>query len=112
MTPEQLDEVRAREAWRINSPSLTLSATMSAWWERAIVDAARLGREGWEPVDPLLVRAREICSRKEFCAFAGGCMPEHFIAGERDTQVLVRLALAALAEGVSMGRAEAPEVKP
>lgn len=58
MTPEELDEARAKEAWRLceESPTLSLATT-----------AARLAREGWtppEPVDPDILAFREWAAKE------------------------------------------------
>ncbi len=52
MTPEELDEARAKEAWRLFSTDGPTAPTI----------AARLAREGWtppEPADPDLLAFRE-----------------------------------------------------
>lgn len=56
MTNEELDKARAEEAikaWDTKALSL----------EQVVAIAARLAREGWVPVDPDLVEARELGRR-------------------------------------------------
>jgi hypothetical protein len=58
MTPEELDEARAKEAWR-KCDALGFGKD----YESPAIIAARLAREGWmppPPVDPDLLAVREI----------------------------------------------------
>ena len=51
MTDEEIDEARAKEAWRLLGGKET---------RRIVTVAARLAREGWMPVDPLGAEADEL----------------------------------------------------
>jgi hypothetical protein len=92
MTPEHIDEARAREAVRVTLGDLS----WDCWGvdaRVAIILAARYGREGFVPVDPDLVEAREICAN--LCNLTG----ERYRSGELDDTGFVRIALAALKRG-------------
>ena len=56
MTNEELDEARAAEAVRLATNGGLTAANL----ETPARIAARLAREGWEPVDPIVLKAREI----------------------------------------------------
>ena len=99
MTPEELDEARAKEAERIcdieNSQSWTLQ-------ELATI-AARLARENWtppEPVDPDVLAFREFAVRTGL-----GHLPSSAMAGKLDNG---RVAKAYLA-GARMAREQERE---
>lgn len=90
-----LDTARAAEAARL-------------WGEREGAEhadcggiaalAARLAREGWEPVDPLLMEAREIAA-----SFAAG-HAHQILAGDWDHVTTVRSPLAALKRGIELAK--------
>lgn len=99
MTPEELDKARAQEASR-----LVDQATRWAWGsidaERMVaVHAARLAREGWEPVDPLLVEARELTNK---------------VIADSDSrkEAFVQLVLAALRRGIEIGKSQHDQQDP
>lgn len=88
MTDEELDRARADEAWRIYMAQTDDRPT-------AHQIAARLAREGWMPVDPDLIEARE-------CA-ALMCEEQHdhnsaeaYRRGEYDLSRSVEAALVAI----------------
>ena len=60
MTDEELDQARAAEAWCLH---VALPGDQRLISNPALI-AARLAREGWTPVDPDLVEAREVCARR------------------------------------------------
>lgn len=75
MTPEELDEARAREAFRLCSedPNISIVAT-----------AARLARENWtppEPVDPDILAFREFASK----AARSASLAESYRDGDMDS---------------------------
>lgn len=76
-------------------------------WQRTLL--ARLVRERGliapEPVDPLLVEAREICAGLE-----GPNKGYQYTSGERDNYPTMLVALAALRRGREIGLAERPEL--
>ncbi len=95
MTPEELDEARAREAER-----------RIPWREQSAVGvaqlAARLARENWRPVDPGLIEAREIVraiNSRYAPIFAG-----EVGAGRHDNHIEVEIALAAIKRGRELER--------
>jgi hypothetical protein len=91
MTPEELDEARAKEARRIYGGGMPSLATI----------AARLAREGWtpsKPVDPDLLAVREIVAREwEQVGFRGDATKTR--SGDNDDRWLVSFALAAYKAG-------------
>lgn len=101
MTPEQLDEARAREAHgRVNDKS------WSTKWEElnpgareARTLAARLAREGWEPVDPDLIEAREIVAKWLIDERSLGLLAASTRRGDDDHTSQVQCTLAALKRG-------------
>jgi len=98
MTDEELDKARADEAWRlagINDP-----ATQTVLWSRkAVYAAARLAREGWMPVDPLLLEARKL-----FADSAENKEEAHiYLAGRFDHWSEFQIVLAALRRGIEIG---------
>ena len=101
MTDEELDKARADEAWRlagINDPS-----TQTVLWSRkAVYAAARLAREGWMPVDPLLLEAREIYARA-LEANDGVYAPKECRSGLCDDSAAISAVLAALRRGIEIG---------
>lgn len=96
MTPEELDEARAREAER-----------RIPWREQSAVGvaqlAARLARENWRPVDPDLLEAREIAAQQ---AEMDGSPDWATRArqGEADKGNWVQIALAAIKRGRELER--------
>jgi hypothetical protein len=86
MTPEQLDEARADEAWRITPAE-------REFVKNAMITAARLAREGWTPTDPDLIEAREIAS------LVRGNNADSIRAGNWDASGTMRIALAAIKRG-------------
>lgn len=70
---------------------------------KALIEAARLGRENWTPTDPLLVRAREVCASLLVDA-TGTATPQAYLEGKRDDHPWITLALAALREGIRMAK--------
>jgi len=91
MTDEELDKARADEAWR-------KSDTVPA----ALTCAARLAREGWMPVDPLLLEAREIYARA-LEANDGVYAPKECRSGLCDDSAAISAVLAALRRGIEIG---------
>lgn len=65
LTPDQLDEARAREAHKqVYGNACNVSFDVLTDTDKACrVEAARLARTGWTPVDPDLIEAREIVAR-------------------------------------------------
>jgi hypothetical protein len=94
MTNEELDQARADEARRI------VDETGRG---RATAIAARLAREGWMPVDPLLIEARKICAAKT----DGDFKHSQFMSGNLDDSPYIELALAALKRGIEIGKEKA-----
>ena len=92
MTDEELDEARAREAYRVVHrhplPSVQLINSVA-------IAAARLAREGWTPVDPDLIEAREIVANT--CRDAGNA--NYWRAGDGDCDDILRIAIAAIKRG-------------
>jgi hypothetical protein len=94
MTPEeQLDEARAKEAWRLFSTDGPPAVTI----------AARLAREGWtppEPMDPDVLAFREWCKSALYSAADDSMTAQAYLAGARmareqereRAEVLVELA--------------------
>lgn len=99
MTDEELDLARANEALRI-------------WTAAGYVDpvpaiiAARLAREGWMPVDPLLVEAREICAA-DVERLENHWTADIYRKGRYDSGTLVRVTLAALKRGIKIAEEKA-----
>ena len=58
MTDEELDEARAKEAWRLLGGKEGCVPYPEI--RRVVTVAARLSREGWMPVDPLGAEADEL----------------------------------------------------
>lgn len=87
MTDKELDKARAKEAWRI------WSAVAGGPSSQEI--AARLAREGWMPVDPDLIEAREcVALVLESCGFQG--LPKDYRNGKQDDAWGVKAALLAI----------------
>ena len=100
MTPEKLDEARAKEAVRIWSSQPLPSGEVSA--PAAI--AARLAREGWtppKPVDPDLLAFREFASK----AARSASLAESYRDGDMDSCASAYLFLA----GARMAREQERE---
>jgi hypothetical protein len=96
MSPEQLDEARAREAVRLASGCCPTNVYEVAG------HALRLAREGWEPVDPDLIEAREIVARR---------VPDRAAAvgiGKWDATDSVLLALAGIRRGRQLAEGSLP----
>ena len=100
MTPEELDEARAKEAERLwssgdpNDPTIPDIATA----------AARLAREGWtppEPVDPDVLAFREFASK----AARSASLAESYRDGDMDSCTSAHLFLA----GARMAREQERE---
>lgn len=92
MTDEELDKARADEAWRIYMAQTDDRST-------AHQIAARLAREGWMPVDPDLIEARE-CVSKAIKAINHSAYGEKYakqhLDGEHDDSWPVQAALLAI----------------
>ena len=96
MTPEELDEARANEAWRIWNEEDGVTD------EGHAVIAARLAREGWkppEPVDP------DVLAFREWAAIQWPSEAAYFLAGERDRSIIAKAYLA----GARMAREQERE---
>lgn len=103
MTDEELDEARGQEAWRRLTGGSPFPALASPSAHAAL--AARLGREGWQPEDPLLREAREIVAQdleQTGCELAARKTREE---GLNDGMTGHRIALAALRRGIEIGKA-------
>jgi hypothetical protein len=99
MTNEELDQARADEARRI------VDETGRG---RATAIAARLAREGWMPVDPLLIEAREIFARQFEEAQAHGAARQ-CRDGKYDSHPHAKRILAALKRGIEIGKGKTGE---
>ena len=100
MTPEKLDEARAKEAVRIWSSQPLPSGEVSA--PAAI--AARLAREGWtppKPVDPDLLAFREFASK----AARSASLAQSYRDGDMDSCASAHVFLA----GARMAREQERE---
>ena len=98
MTPEELDEARAKGAWRIWNESEEDDTLTTA------IIAARLAREGWtppEPVDPDLLAFREFASK----AARSASLAESYRDGGMDSCTSAHLFLA----GARMAREQERE---
>lgn len=91
MTNEELDVARAAEAcrlWKERNPEGYLTHANREMTEIA----ARLAREGWEPVDPIVLKAREIVAdhfeRRGMEAYAGKVRKGY---QDRDAGMLIAL---------------------
>lgn len=113
MTPEQLDEARAREAFRIHretpegKEAFPFDSYAAAHTRPIGLIAARLAREGWKPVDPDLIEAREIVAKwweNPPSHYRNVFDPESFRRGERDTFPEVTQTLAAIKRGRELER--------
>jgi hypothetical protein len=96
LTPEELDEARAEEAWR-------LFVEQPGDDPQSRVIAARLAREGWTPppkVDPDLLAAREWGATTEL-GYAS-----HYAEGVYDEEPEIIGYLA----GIKHGRGSRPEI--
>lgn len=94
------DEACAKEALAITGRTAKWE-TLLEQYRDALIEAARLGREGWTPTDPLLIRAREIVANANEDAknYAGAVL-----AGRDDGCFEVQMVLAALREGIRMAK--------
>lgn len=91
MTNEELDRARAIEAHkRISKSSVSFEYLDNSAKEERIL-AAKLAREGWMPVDPKLIRAREIVAKEV-------AYPEDIIKGLWDNTPIIKAVLVALNE--------------
>jgi hypothetical protein len=102
MSEEELDEARAKEAYRLVLDRLD-GAKVGVHQMAEL--AARLAREGWKPEDPLLKEARTLCG--DWLASEYKSDPSTWFAGENDDTGTMRLALAALKRGIELAKAEA-----
>lgn len=103
--PDPRDEACAKEAWGVETshfthimPYLELEKSV----HRALILAAKLAREGWESVDPLLMKAREIAAegaRQSGCDESYAC---YLLSGDADKTWGVKASLLALREGIRM----------
>lgn len=98
MTGEELDQARAEEAWRrCTDPQLLPTRD-------AVIEAARLGREGWMPPDPLEAGMIELAARAIMVSDYGGAgsycaehVEEYWLwLGDHQRLVFRRRARAAL----------------
>lgn len=91
MTDEELDNARANEAIRLsNNPEFSFISVIET--------AARLARENWRPVDPDLIKAREICAN-EYPLYSQG-----YRKGNFDKSVPLRVAIAGIVYGKSLDK--------
>ena len=91
MTEDQLDEARAKEAWRLaraEGPGRILHGC-----DAVVILAARLAREGWTPTDPDLIEARRACAGLVPSTTGWGA---RVLSGDEDADFSVRCALAAI----------------
>lgn len=97
MTDEELDRARAAEATK-------MSAT--GHWKDIAILAARLAREGWVPIDPDLIEAREMWAQD---LEADGCLAAaaEARASARDDTLGIQLCLAGIKRGRELARKEA-----
>ena len=96
MTPEELDEARANEAWRIWNEEDGVTD------EGHAVIAARLAREGWkppEPVDP------DVLAFREWAAIQWPSESAYWLRGDGDKSVFGEAYLA----GARMAREQERE---
>lgn len=94
------DEACAEEAERIWKIDI-LTSNRKTCSRDALIEAARLGREGWTPTDPLLLKAREIVKAK----WASPAAHESIDRGEWDgNHDIVQHTLTALREGIRMAK--------
>lgn len=113
MSPEQLDEARAREAVR-ESYARVGAGEMPGVLPEGITKrdldiskrAARLAREGWEPVDPDLIEARKVVADSaELASFFPTSFAHDARNGSMDARASVQVALAAIKRGRELERA-------
>lgn len=90
MTDEELDRARAIEAHRQVDPKFCFDY-LTQESQKARILAAKLAREGWMPVDPKLIRAREIAA--EIFKYA-----EDYSSGRHDDSPFIKGILVALNE--------------
>lgn len=96
MTPEQLDEARAREAQRQIDPDCAWEIQGQPFKTKMAL-AARLAREGWTPTDPDLIEAREVCA--PILARMRGVHEDAVFRGVFDLDPDLQCALAAIKRG-------------
>lgn len=95
MTDEELDKARSDEAWRIwrsYAPNFPIDGITVA------TIGARLAREGWMPIDPDLIKAREICGDQ-----GSDTTRRLYNSGRFDDSLQMRIALASIKYGRSQG---------
>jgi len=95
MTDDELDKARAEEALRLVKMKYKNSGFVG---DSALHIAARLAREGWMPVDPLLLEARAIVEAVVPPAYA-----KKVKTGEWDGVPIIEATLAALRRGIKIG---------
>lgn len=98
MTDEQLDRARYEEALR--------RVGRISWNEELGPLIARLAREGWTPVDPLLIEAREIVANHydERGYLGSGKLVRD---GLGDDMPDMQCTLAGIKRGIEIGKARA-----
>lgn len=93
MTPEQLDEARAKEAWRIWNEEDGVTD------EGHAVIAARLARENWTPTEPV-VDPDLLAFREWGAGYLNQSLAGDFWCGDYDGSLMFQAYLA----GASMAR--------
>lgn len=95
MTNDELDEARAKEAYRLAHIGREVGDNTGMFREVGCI-AARLARENWQPTDPDLVLAREVVAKVFEDQGQRGCAPTDVRAGVWDGNNTVVIALAAI----------------
>lgn len=98
MSEDELDKARAGEANRI---MLTTVGQGACYAQQLAMTAARLAREGWEPIDPDLIAAREICAKS--LNWGEG---KHILEGKADREYAMTVALQAIKRGRQLERGQ------
>lgn len=101
MSEDELDKARAEEAIRLH--------TSADGWENFLIEtkreialtAVRLAREGWEPIDPDLIAAREICAKST--NWGEG---KHILEGKADREYAMTVVLQAIKRGRQLERGQ------
>jgi hypothetical protein len=97
MTDEELDVARAKEAMRL----CTIPGSTASW---PALHAARLAREGWTPVDPDLIEARECAAWARLAWRADPyAHKDNYLSGKYDGTPAVQSALIAIKRAKERG---------
>ena len=97
MTDEELDKARADEAYRLTG--CPYHVYFGETVANLVATAARLAREGWVPVDPFLVEARESVA-KVYDSLSKRKLAKRYRDGLHDGCTVSKVALIALKRGI------------